>query len=82
MDPAGQWNGEGALGRGDEYGDGLEGMAHDELGLGVGVRLLMKQLDGGHFPASLWDLDPVANEDESPAYAQDAGEVPEDDLSP
>jgi hypothetical protein len=42
----------------------------------------MKQLDGGHFPASLWDLDPVANKDESPAYAQDAGEVPKDDLSP
>jgi hypothetical protein len=47
-------------------------MAHDELGLGVGVRLLVKQLDGGHLPASLWDLDAVANEDESPAYAQSA----------
>ena len=66
VDPAGQRHGEHALGRRDEHGYGLEGMAHDELRLGVGVRLLVKELDGGHLAAARGTLDAVVDEDQSP----------------
>ena len=49
--------GEDALSRVHEQADGLQGMPHDVFGLGVGFRLLMQQLDGGHFPAPFGDLD-------------------------
>jgi hypothetical protein len=46
MDARGKRHGEEALRRVDKQADGLQGMAHDVFGLGVGFRLLMQQLDG------------------------------------
>jgi hypothetical protein len=64
MDACGERYGEEAVRRADEDADGLQGMPHDVFGLGVGVRLLMQQLDGGHFLAALGTLDAVADQDQ------------------
>src|SRR6478672_10756364 len=51
------------LGGPHEYADCLHGVPHDVLGLGVGVRLLVKQLDAGHLLAALGHLDAVSDKD-------------------
>ena len=65
VNSAGQGHGKHTACGGDEHGDGLEGMAHDEFGLGVRVRLLMEQLYARHLAAVFSDFDTVANKDES-----------------
>jgi len=65
MDPRGEWYGEEALSRVYEQADGLQGMPHDVLGLGVGLRLLMQQLDGRHLLAALGNFDAVPDKDQS-----------------
>jgi hypothetical protein len=42
MNSAGKGDSKYALGGGDQHGDGLKGMAHDVLGLGAGVGVLME----------------------------------------
>ena len=64
MDTCRERYGEDALSRVHEQADGLQGMPHDVFGLGVGFRLLMQQLDGGHFPAAFGDLDAIADQDQ------------------
>jgi hypothetical protein len=59
----GQRYGEDALGGPHEYADCLHGVPHDVLGLGVGVGLLMQQLDAGHLLARLGHLDAVSDQD-------------------
>src|SRR5215467_5734838 len=51
-----------ALSRVHKQTDRLQGVPHDVLGLGVGFRLLMQQLDRGHLLAPLGDLDAVADQ--------------------
>jgi len=48
----------------DQQGQGLERMPHDVFRLGVGGRLLVEQLDGGHLAALLGGLDAVGQADE------------------
>ena len=62
MDPRSKRYGEHARGRVNEQTDGLQGVPHDVLGLGVGFRLLMQQLDCGHLLAPLRDLDAVPDQ--------------------
>jgi hypothetical protein len=62
MDPRGERYSEHALSRVHEQTDSLQGVPHDVLGLGVGFRLLMQQLDRGHLLAPLGDLDAVPDQ--------------------
>ena len=64
MDPRGERYSEHALSRVHKQTDGLQGVPHDVLGLGVGFRLLMQQLDRRHLLAPLGDLDAVAHQNE------------------
>jgi hypothetical protein len=58
VDARGERHAKDAVGRMYEQADSLHGMPHDVLGLGVGFRLLMQELDGGHFLAALGALMP------------------------
>ncbi len=49
---------------GNEERDGLEGVAHDERGFGVGGRRLVEAFDGWHEAAFLGSLDPIGEADE------------------
>ena len=60
---------------------GLERVPHDELALGVVLRLLVKALDRGHLLAFLRDLDAVSHEDEGAGLGQ-GREAGEDELNP
>jgi hypothetical protein len=57
-------------------------MSHDELRLGVGVRLLVQQFDRRHFLAPLGDLDAVADQYQTAVGAQGCGEEPQYGLRP
>ena len=82
MDASGERYGKKAVRRVDEDADGLQGMPHDVFGLGVGVRLLMQQLDGRHFLAALGGLDAVADQDQPAVDAQRRWKEPQYHLRP
>lgn len=77
MDACCERHGEEAVRRADEDADRLQGMPHDVFRLGVGVRLLMQQLDGRHFLAALGTLDAVADQDQPAVDAQCRWEQPQ-----
>jgi hypothetical protein len=82
MDARGESHGEEAVRGVDEQADGLQGMPHNVFGLGVGVRLLMQQLDGRHFLAALRTLDAVADQDQPAVGARRCREQPQHHLGP
>ena len=53
---------------------GLQRVSHDIFGLGVGLGLLMQELDRRHLAAALGDLDAVADQDMPAVDAQGLGE--------
>ena len=60
----------------DEQRDGLEGAAHDELGLGVVAGLGVQGLDRRHLAALLGDLEPVGDADDVGADAKRREQAP------
>jgi hypothetical protein len=64
VDARGERHAKDAVGRMYEQADSLHGMPHDVLGLGVGFRLLMQELDGGHFLAALGGFDAIPDQDQ------------------
>jgi len=82
MDACCERHGEEAVRCADEHADRLQGMPHDVFGLGVGVRLLMQQLDGRHFLAALGTLDAVADQNQPAVDAQRRWEQPQHHLGP
>jgi hypothetical protein len=82
MNPRGERYSEHALSRMHEQTDGLQGVPHDVLGLGVGFRLLMQQLDPGHLLAPLGDLDAVAYQNKPTVDAHGAWEQQQHRLRP
>ena len=67
MDTAGQRDCKSAAQGLDQQGDGLAGMAHDEVGFGVASRLLVKAFDGWHLMAFLGGFEPVGQQDQARA---------------
>ncbi len=53
----------------DQDGDHLDGVAHDELGLGVVLRGLMQAFDRRHLAPAFGDFDPVAEQHQAPPEA-------------
>jgi hypothetical protein len=82
VDARGERYGEDALSRVYEQADSLQGMPHDVLGLGVGLRLLMQKLYGGHFPAAFGDLDAIPDQDQPTVDANGTWEQPQHHLRP
>ncbi len=69
MDPRRQGDrGDESAGGAHEQGQGLEGMAVDELGLGVVGGLLMELFHRRHLPALFRDLEPIGQADERVAH--------------
>jgi hypothetical protein len=57
-------------------------MSHDELGLCVGLGLLMQELDPWHLATALGDLDTVADQDVAAVDQQLPGEQAQYQLGP
>src|ERR1700757_4960920 len=82
VDADGERYGEEAGGGVHEDGYGLERVSHDIFGLGVGLGLLMQELDRGHFATALGDLDAVTDQDTPAVDAHGLGEQAQHHLSP
>jgi hypothetical protein len=67
MDPASQWHGQTTAHCLHQQGDGLAGMAHDEVGFGIAGGLLVEAFDGGHLVAFLGGFEPVGQQDQARA---------------
>ena len=72
MDAAGQWHRQTAAQGLDQQGDGLAGMAHDEVGFGVASRLLVEAFDGGHLMAFLGSFEAVGQQHQAAAHPDQA----------
>ena len=70
VDSHGERHGEDAGCGLNEHAHSLEGMSHDEFGLGVQLGLLMQEFDRRHLAPALWDLDAVADHDTPSVDAQ------------
>src|SRR5215475_11936184 len=82
MDARGERYSEDALSRVHEQTDGLQGVPHNVLGLGVGFRLLMQQFDRRHLLTPLGDLDAVADQNKPTVEAHGAWEQPQYGVRP
>ena len=72
MDTAGQRDCKSAAQGLDQQGDGLAGMAHDEVGFGVASRLLVKAFDGWHLMAFLGGFEAVGQQHQAAANPDQA----------
>ena len=71
VNATGQRDSEDLAQRGDQQGDRLAGMSHDERRFGVARSGLMERLDGRHVPPLLGRFDPVGQEDQTAAAADE-----------